>query len=512
MGARVIDNSQQPETDPVFNDRVRSAVYWRAGSQIVAQLVMWGATILVVRLLDPHDYGLFAMTQVVLVAFNFLNGYSFATSLIQAKSVSQHRIAQVFGMLILLNGLLATTQFIIAPYAADYYNQPLVTNMLRVQCLLFLTTPFIALPTALLARQLDFKKQGWINLGGALAGAIVGLGCALSGLGVWTLVITPICMFMFRAVALTIAARLLMWPSFDFRGSGDIVRFGTALLLSQMFWILQSQSDIFIAGRVLNPHDLGLYSESLFLTLIFTGRFIPPLNEVALPAYAQLIKMGRPVGPAFITTARLVMLIAAPLYIGLSLTAGPLVATLFGPKWLEMIPIVAGLALAMPFMALQIICSPATNAMSRPRIYVHSSIAGAAILPLTFFVGIQWGAQGLVHAWQIGAPLLLIATLSLTLPVVQARASELVTAMTPVVTATAAMAIAVYSLSTFITRLPQPAQLAILVVTGAAVYGVTLRLIWPDLVRDVLDLVLRRRTSVLVPDDQTTTSGATGAV
>ncbi len=501
----------ETKADPAFADRVRSAVFWRAGSQIAAQIVMWCATILVVRLLDPKDYGLFAMTQVVLVAFNFLNGYSFATSLIQAKSVSQHRIAQVFGMLILLNASLAAAQFIIAPFAADYYNQPLVTNMLRVQCLLFLTTPFIALPSALLARQLDFKKQGWINLACAMLGAIVGLACALAGFGVWTLVITPIVMFMLRGIALTVAARLLIWPSFDFRGSGDIVRFGTALLLSQLFWILQSQSDIFIAGRSLNPHNLGLYSESLFLTLIFTGRFIPPLNEVALPAYAQLIKMGRPVGPAFITTARLVMLIAAPLYIGLSLSAGPLVTTLFGPKWLEMIPIVAGLALAMPFMALQIICSPATNAMSRPRIYVQSSIAGAIILPLAFFIGIKWGAQGLVHAWQIGAPLLLIATLWLTLPVVEAKAGALITAMTPVATATAAMAAAVYGISTLITQLPPPAQLAILVGTGALVYCLTLRFIWPDLVRDVLDLVLRRRTSVLVPDDQTTTSVTSGA-
>ena len=46
MGARVIETSQQPGGEPAFADRVRSAVYWRAGSQIAAQLVMWTATIL----------------------------------------------------------------------------------------------------------------------------------------------------------------------------------------------------------------------------------------------------------------------------------------------------------------------------------------------------------------------------------------------------------------------------------------------------------------------------------
>jgi O-antigen/teichoic acid export membrane protein len=500
------------DTEPSFADRVRSAVYWRAGSQIAAQLVMWSATILVVRLLDPRDYGLFAMSQVVLVAFNFLNGYSYATSLIQAKSVSPHRIAQVFGMLILLNLLLAIAQFIVAPFAADYYGQPVITVMLRVQCLLYLTTPFIALPTALLARTLDFKKQGWISLSGAMVGALSALVCAYSGFGVWTLVIAPIAMFYYRAVALAVAARLLVWPSFDFRGSGDVVRFGTALLLSQLFWIAQSQSDIFIAGRVLDPHNLGLYSESLFLTLIFTGRFIPPLNEVALPAYAELINKDQPVGPAFLSTARLVMLLAAPLYIGLSLTAGPIVSTVFGPKWLEMIPVVAGLALAMPCMALQIICSPATNAMSRPRIYLQSSVAGAVIMPVAYLVGIRWGTMGLVHAWQVGAPLLLVVTLALTLPVVKATLADLVKALWPVMVATTVMAIVVLTVSAGVDGLSPPAQFAILVASGASAYVLLLQFIWPALVRDVRDLVLRRRASVLVPAGQSTTSEATGAV
>jgi hypothetical protein len=44
--------------------RVRGAVLWRSGSQIVGQLITWAATFIVIRLLNPSDYGLFAMTEV----------------------------------------------------------------------------------------------------------------------------------------------------------------------------------------------------------------------------------------------------------------------------------------------------------------------------------------------------------------------------------------------------------------------------------------------------------------
>lgn len=484
---------------PNFRDRVRSAVVWRSGSQIVAQMVMWGVTILVVRLLDPHDYGLFAMTQVVLVLFNFLNGYSFATSLIQAESVSRERIAQVFGLLILLNGGLALLQLIAAPIAAAYFRQPLVADMLRVQALLYLPTPFIALPSALLARGLDFRKQALCNLAGALAGAATALGCALGGLGVWTLVAAPIALFAVRAIGLTIAARLLVRPSFRFAGAGDVMRFGGALLLAQFFWIIQSQADVFIAGRVVDPRALGLYAEALFLTQILTAKFIPPLNEVAFPAYAALDKEGGAVGPAFLTAARLTMVAALPVYLGMAATARPLVETLFGPKWIDMAPLVQLLAFAMPFFTLQIICSPATNALGRPGIYATTGGAGAIIMPAAFAIGIGWGVTGIAWAWLVAAPLLLLVTLLLTLPRIGVTAGALAGALAPPFAAALAMGAVLVVLRAALPPLAAWQSLTILVAAGVATYGVSLLLLAPRLIDELLALLIRRRLPVRPP-------------
>ncbi|MDQ8756690.1 lipopolysaccharide biosynthesis protein [Sphingosinicella sp. LHD-64] len=451
-------------------ERVTGAVIWRSGSQIAAQIVMWTATIIVVRLLEPQDYGLFAMTQVVLVIFNFLNGYSFASSLIQADSVDERRIAQVFGLLILLNVGLAALQFLTAPLAAAYFRQPIIADMLRVQTLLYLATPFIALPSALLARGLDFKNQAKANMAAAVAGAATALGCAYSGFGLWTLVVTPIVMFGVRAIGLTLAARLLVWPSFDFRGAGHVLTFGGALMLCQLFWIVQSQADIFIAGRMLSAHELGLYAEALFLTQIFTSKFIPPLNEVAFPAYAELGKRDGVIRDAFATSVRMTMFVACPLYLGMAATAGPLVATLFGPKWLEMIPLVAMLAIAMPFFAMQIIFSPATNALGRPGIYVRTSLVNAIVMTSAFAIGAQYGVRGLTYAWLVGAPLMLLSTIALSRRAIGTSWSAVADAVWPSACAAALMAVAVHQLGARLDGLPPPAQLALLVPLGGALY------------------------------------------
>lgn len=485
---------------------MRRAVAWRWGSQIVAQAIAWTSTIMVVRLLEPSDYGLFAMTQVVLTALAFLNGQSFATSLVQAEHIDQRRIGQVFGLLLLFNGALAAIQFLSAPVMAAYYSEPLVADMLRIQALIFLTVPFTALPSELLARRLEFRVQGKISMAAAVLAAVVALALAWLGYGVWALVYAPLAGFAFRAIGLTIAARSLVRPVFDFRGAGQLVRFGGTLTLCQLFWIVQSQSDIFIAGRVFEPHDLGLYAEALFLTLIVTGRFLPPINDVAYPAYAALHKAGTGIAPYFLRTLRTVLLITAPVYFGLALTAEPAVLTLFGDKWAAMAPIAAGLALAMPAMALQIVCSPATNAMGRPGIYLRNNIFGALVFPASFLVAIDYGTQGLVQAWWVAAPALLLWTLWSTLPAVGLRWSALLRELAPVLLANGLMVLAVIALTSALPPLPPLAMLALQGATGGAAYLLILKLIWPHLIAETWAMLRPPPASPPEPAGRTTNS------
>src|SRR3546814_19180566 len=79
-------------TPESLGDQVRHAVIWRSGSQILAQLVMWASTFLVIRILSPADYGLFAMTKVVLVLPAMPDGYGLPSGLIQQREVTERKI------------------------------------------------------------------------------------------------------------------------------------------------------------------------------------------------------------------------------------------------------------------------------------------------------------------------------------------------------------------------------------------------------------------------------------
>lgn len=484
-------DAAQEEAPGSLARQVKGAVLWRSGSQIAGQLITWASTFLVIRALDPSDYGLVAMTQVVLTLLGLADGWGFASALVREERLEKQRIAQVLGLLLLLNGTLAAVQIAVAPLAAAYFRQPMVTDLLRVQALFYLATPFLAVPVALLSRRLEFKKQGQVNLAAAALSATTAVTCAYAGLGVWTLVAAPGVYWLARAIGMSWAARLRVMPSFRFAGIGRVARFGGAMLGVQLLWFIQSQADIFIGGRVLPVHELGIYTTALFLTQILAAKFIPPLNDVAFSAYSKIQHREDVLPAAFLKSVRLIMLVTLPFYLGLAVTAEPLVRTFLGEKWLETIGIVPILSLAMPLMTLQILFSPATNAKGRPGVHLRTALAGAILMPAAFLVGIPYGKFGLACGWLAGTAAHLAVTAALSLPVLGIAKRSLAAAIAPGLLAASVMAAAVWGLDQSLPPVAPAARLAVLVLFGVATYASLLMLFARPIVAEVLQLLGR---------------------
>jgi O-antigen/teichoic acid export membrane protein len=485
--------------DAGFGARVRNAIIWRSGSQIVSQMLSWVVTLAVIRLLEPKDYGLFAMTQVILNFATFLNGYGLVSALVQSDTLDTHRLRQAFGIMLLLNGALALAQLAIAPIAADYYDQPMVAHLLRVQALLYLSTPFLSIPEAIMGRAMDFRRPALVNLIAAIASAAMALVGALSHWGVWTLVFAPITGFWVKAAGYVIVTGFRPIPSFNFRGSGAMVAYGASLLGVQLFWIVQSQADIFIGGRFLDPHALGLYAEALFLTQIFVSKFIPPLNDVAFPAYARMQKDIRRVAWSFCKAVKLLLLMSCPVYLGMAVTAEPLVETLFGRKWLEMAPYVSILACAMPFMTLQVMFAPVSNAMGRPGTSARIAAIGAVLMPIAFLVGIRYGAIGLAWAWLLAFPILTAVTARLAGAPLGLRVGDVIRAAAPGVGCSVLMAGVVLGVDRMLPPLAAPVRLAILVPAGAIAFFAAIGLCARGTLAELAGLVIRRAAPEQVP-------------
>lgn len=475
--------------------QVRTAVIWRSGSQVLTQIVSWASTLIVIRLLAPEDYGLFAMAQVMLVLLSTMNGWGLASALIREDEVSEERLRQTLGMLVILNGSLALIQFLAAPLVALWFEQPMVTQLLRVQSVLYLAVPFCALPHAMLSRRMDFRRPAQVRLAAALAGASTALVGALSGWGVWTLVTAPLVMLLTEAIGMTWAARAPIRPSFRFAGARHIAGFGGVMTATQIFWFVQSQADVMIAGRVLDPHSLGVYTTGLFLAQLMAAKFVPPINEVAYAAYSRQQSDGEAhlIAPALLATIRLVMLVGLPAYAGLAVVAPVLVPVLLGDKWLGIVPILPILAGAMAMLTLQILFAPAINARGFPGIPLRVTMLGSVVMPLAFYTGSHWGVTGFAWGWVGGMAVLLTATITLSRRVLGFSLTGLARAILPPLAAALVMAGGVALLLRVLPEsVPTLAALAAGVTLGIALYLGALVLIAPERLAEALRFARNR--------------------
>lgn len=488
--------SRPPVASPSLAAQVRTAVIWRSGSQIGTQIVSWASTLIVIRLLSPHDYGLFAMAQVMLVLLNTMNGYGLASALIREAEVTEERLRQTLGMLILLNGGLALIQFLAAPLVALWFEQPMVANMLRVQSLLYLTIPFTALSSAILSRRMDFRRPAHVRLVAAIAGAGTALTGALAGWGVWTLVCAPLAMMVTEAIGMVRAARTPLRPSFRFAGAGHIAGFGGVMTATQLFWFVQSQSDVMIAGRVLDPHSLGVYTTGLFLAQLLAAKFVPPINEVAYAAYSRQPELG---ASALLATIRLVMLVALPAYAGLAVVAPVLVPVLLGEHWIEIVPLLPIMGTAMAMMTLQILFAPATNARGVPMAALKINVIGSVVMTAAYYIGSHWGVTGFAWSWVGGMTVLTAATVTLSGRIIGLRFDGLLRAVLPPLLAALAMAGGVWLGLRGLPPVPDWVALGVAVPLGVALYLGALNIIAPDRLAEALSFARNRGEGEAAP-------------
>ncbi len=477
---------------PSLANQVRTAVLWRSGSQVLTQIVSWCSTLIVIRLLAPQDYGLFAMAQVMLVLLSTMNGWGLASALIREAEVSEERLRQTLGMLVLLNCGLALAQFLAAPLVALWFGQPEVTNLLRVLSLLYLAVPFCALSHAIMSRRMDFRRPAQVRLAAALLGAATALTGAFNGWGVWTLVAAPLVMIVTEAIGMTWASGAPIRPSFRFSGAGHIAGFGGVMTVTQLFWFVQSQADVMIAGRVLDPHDLGVYTTGLFLAQLIAAKFVPPINEVAFAAYSRQQGAGHEGGGAepLLATIRLVMLVALPAYAGMAVVAPVLVPVLLGKQWLEIAPLLPIMAMAMSMMTLQILFAPATNARGVPAAALRIAMLGSVVMPAAFLIGSQWGLFGFAWGWVGGMAVLCTATVVLSGGLIGLRPAGLARALAPPLGAALSMAAGVALLLRLLPEgVPPLLALACAVPLGVALYLGALKLIAPTRLAEALRFV-----------------------
>jgi O-antigen/teichoic acid export membrane protein len=322
----------------------------------------------------------------------------------------------------------------------------------------------------MLRRSLRFKPLSLIEIGSSAAGHAVTLGLAITGYGVWSLVIGGLVAATLRTLCLHTVTPERVLPSFGFVGARQLVSFGASITFTRFLWYVFLQADIVIAGKMLGKEAVGLYSVAVHLASLPMQRVASVVNDVAFAAFARIQDDRQAIAANVRSAVRLVSLFAFPALWGLGCVAPDLVELVMGPRWLAAIVPLQIVALAVPVRMVGAIVSTITISVGRVDIAMLTTLIGTLLAPPLFYLSTSYGIVGLAVVWATLSPLMLSINLFRALPNLGLTPTEVFAEMGRPVVAAFVMAAAVLAVKASIPGDYQVLRLAAEIAIGALIY------------------------------------------
>lgn len=383
---------------------------WVGTGNFLGQLISWVSTIVVIRLLSPSDYGLMAMATSFLAFLALMSELGIGASIIQAKEITEEQIRHIFGLVVVSSGIFMIIGHFGAPLVALFYSEPRVVPLMRVMNLTFLLTALYIVPQSIFIRQMNFKIKSQIDIAASVCGAILTVGFALNGAGVWTLVVSPLFGHFFRAVSFNVVSGAWLSPLFSYRRTKPFMNFGLTITGDRLANFLYSQADTIIVGKFLGNGLLGIYAVALNLASIPMEKVLPIITQVSFASYSRIQSEMDRIGKNIFRTIHAISFVGFPLFFGMASVAPVAIRFILGEKWEAIVVPFQMLCLIMPFKALSPLLPPAVFAIGKPKVNLVNMVITAFVMGVAFLVGVQGGIIGVCIAWIIAYPIVFLIT------------------------------------------------------------------------------------------------------
>ena len=476
-------------TAPVLSRNPLTAGGWSGLSFIAANVIGGLLYIPLARRLTPAEFGLFAEANLLFLALTLLAEGAVVQALVQMRG-DPDGLARAALWLGTALGLLGTVLCLLgAPLMAAVYDDPELVPLLVLMAPGIALAGLGAVPHALLARELDFRRKTLPETLSVAAGGTAALAAAFAGLGAYSLGL--------MAVAQPAASTATAWwvtrrrprffPLQQPRDLRRVARLWAGVAAGDVALYARLNTDYALTGRLLGADALGLYSVAwatsagplLFITA-FTGR-------VSLAVFSRLQHDRPRLCRVFLSAVRVIAAAAVPVFLAAAVLTPELVVVLLGRRWQAA---VVPAAVLFGLQLVRTLAGPGASlvlALGHGRLYALLGLAALPATVLAVLVGTQGGVTGVAVAMLLAVGGTSAAYLVFGWRLAGAGPRDAVAALWPGVVAALATVppVALIRWATLAAGWPAAARLALALAVGMAALAVAAWRLWPGLRADL---------------------------
>jgi O-antigen/teichoic acid export membrane protein len=402
-----VTTSEQPPPDTrasLGTAAARGALASVAG-QAGRVVVQFAGLVVLARLLDPHDYGLLAVSLVVIGVGEIVRDFGLTTAAVQAPTLSPQQRSTLLWINASIGAAGTIIVFTAAPLVHSFYDDPHVVPMLRALAFTFLVNGFATQYRANLMREIRLGVLAACDLAGQTVGVIAAVVAAAAGAGYWSLVLLLLAQYGAVLVLLVALSRWLPGRPRRAAGLGKMVRFGGHIVATQLIYYLGNNLDVLTISVRFTPTSLGIYNRAFALVMAPLNQIRTPASNVAVPVLSRLegdyVTAGR-----YLERAQLALgYVVGPALALCAGASGAVVELMLGHRWAEAAPIVAMLAVAgacsiLAYVGLWTYLSRGMGAQ-----LMRYTLLTLVLQAVCILVGSQWGVRGVAAGYLTAAVL-----------------------------------------------------------------------------------------------------------
>jgi O-antigen/teichoic acid export membrane protein len=474
------------------------------GSKFLLQGFTWASTLLVIRLLEPADYGIVAAAFFVIGLAQLIADGGLTRALVQRPRLEENECAVAFTVSVLVSCIFYAVIWFAAVPIAQHAANPQLVPMMRVMGLSLLIPIFHLIPDAMLERKLQYTTIAAATTASTFGQAVITLGLAWLGWGAWALCAGFLAGKIVYAVWVIIAHPWkyeFAWPDAAAR---KLLGFGMTIAATNLLWTLNHSVDTAVILALLGTAPLGLYSVAMQLATIPLEKVNVTVNAVSFTTFSRLHNEPERLRRWFIKLLTFRAVLAFPMLIGLALVADDVLPMLLGEKWRALVPLFQILAPVGVVMVASTAYTPLFNAIGKPDLALWYTAVSAVTLSLAFYIGCSYaGLVGVCIAWAVFYPVLFVGMLLATARASGVGAGESLMAMASPALGAAVMTAAVLAVRSLFPGQDQVlARFASSVAVGGIAFAGTVaavsgRALWADITS--LSTLLGKRKPAAAP-------------
>ena len=317
------------------NLKVKAArgLFWSSVDRFSSQGISFVFSIFLARILDISDYGIVAMIVVFMAVAQAFVDSGFSSALIRKPDLNEEDKSTAFYFNIVVGLACYGILFIASPLIADFYDEPLLSPIIRVTGLSIIFNSLCVVQRALFTIAVDFKTQAIISLACTVISGVVGLVMAYNGYGVWALVVQSTVSTFFNFVLLWLCSRWRPVTGFSKASFRYLFNFGSKLLASGLLDTLYNNAYPIVIGKFYNSAQLGLYSRAQGYASLPSSNITGILQRVTFPVLSLMQDDDEKLANNYRRLLRMSAFVVFPLMIGLAAIADPLIRVLITSKW-----------------------------------------------------------------------------------------------------------------------------------------------------------------------------------